>query len=89
MCRQRQEVAIEQVQISKSKFQTNAKCQMIKTQRPNVYSFVLHLAFVPRRRSEKRSETTVRHSGMFLAGIQTRAAVGLRCGWIPAKGVPE
>jgi hypothetical protein len=37
----------------------------------------------------KRSGTTVRHSGMFLAGIQTRTAVGLRCGWIPAKGVPE
>jgi hypothetical protein len=41
------------------------------------------------RLSEKCSDTTVRHSGMFLAGIQTRAAVGLRCGWIPAKGMPE
>jgi hypothetical protein len=35
------------------------------------------------------SDTTARHSGIFLAGIQTLAAVGLRCGWIPAKGMPE
>jgi hypothetical protein len=28
-----------------------------------------------------------RHSGMLLAGIQTRATTGFLCGWIPAKGM--
>jgi hypothetical protein len=41
------------------------------------------------RLAENRSIAIVRHSGMFLAGIQTRAAVGLCCVWIPAKGMPE
>jgi hypothetical protein len=31
------------------------------------------------RLTENRPCATVRHSGKFLAGIQTRAAVGLRC----------
>jgi hypothetical protein len=30
-----------------------------------------------------------RHSGMLLAGIQTRATTGFLCGWIPAKSMPE
>jgi hypothetical protein len=58
----------------------------------NDFSLSLEMTILrqaPRKLSEKWSDTTVRHSGIFLAGIQTRAAVGLRCGWIPAKGVPE
>jgi hypothetical protein len=30
-----------------------------------------------------------RHSGILLAGIQTRATAEFLCSWIPAKRMPE